>query len=238
MEAILLTILRAVVAFFLLLTVTRLIGRKAISQMTFFDFTVAISLGSLTANLALGSQGTSIDAGLIIITFALLAILVSLIALKSLKARKVIDSEPVTVIMKGELVKKNMQKIRMNLSMLTSLLREKKVFNIIDVEYALIENDGKISVLLKSNKQPATPSDIGVGVPYKGLTTELIIDGTLLEKNLHAAGKDVTWLKNEIKKRGITTYKDIFFAALDSSGNLYISLGIQATEMPGQYGIE
>jgi uncharacterized membrane protein YcaP (DUF421 family) len=122
--------------------------------------------------------------------------------------------------------------------MLTSLLREKKVFNIMDVEYALVENDGKLSVLLKSNKQPATPSDMGIGVPYKGLTTELIIDGTLMENNLHAVGKDMTWLQGELKKRGITTVKDIFFAALDSSGSLYISLGIQPPETPGQYGIE
>jgi len=238
MEAILLTILRAVIAFLLLLVVARIIGRKAISQMTFFDFTVAISLGSVTANLALGSQSTSVDAGIIMIVFAILAIATSLLAMKSIRARKIIDSEPVAVIVKGELVKENMKKIRMTLPMLTSLLREKKVFYIMDVEYALVENDGKLSVLLKSNKQPATPSDMGVGVPYKGLTTELIMDGRLLENNLYAAGKDVTWLQDEIKKRGITTFKDIFFAALDSSGSLYISLGIQPPETPGQYGIE
>lgn len=238
MTDIFLTILRAVIAFLLLLIVTRLVGRKAISQMTFFDFTVAITFGSLTANLGIGSSNTPLTAGIVIVIFGALAILTSYIALSSMRFRKLVDSEPVVVIAKGELVKSNMRRVRLTLPMLTTLLREKNVFNIIDVEYAILENDGKLSVMPKSNKQPLTPSDMGIAMPYKGLTTELIIDGQLLRQNLSQTGHNEAWLRIELKNRGIQSERDVFFAALDNTGTLYISLGVATTEAPGQYGIE
>jgi len=238
MADILWTLLRALIAFLLLLAVTRLVGRKAISQMTFFDFTVAITLGSLTTNLCLGSSSTPLLAGIVIIVFCFLAILTSYIALFSMKFHKIVDSEPVVVIAKGDLMKKNMRKLRVTLPMLTALLREKNMFNIADVEYAIMENNGKLSVLPKPDKQPLTPSDMSISPPYKGLNIELIIDGKVLRENLASSGHDEKWLLTELKNRGIENERDVFFAALDSSGGLYVSLGGPFKESPGQYGIE
>jgi uncharacterized membrane protein YcaP (DUF421 family) len=238
MENVLWTIARAVIAFLLLLVVTRLVGRKAISQMTFFDFTVAITFGSLTANLGIGDNNTPLTAGIVIVMFGGLAILTSYIALSSMRFRKLVDSEPVVVIAKGELVQANMRRLRITLPMLTTMLREKNAFNIANVEYAIMENDGKLSVLPKSNKQPLTPSDMNIASAYQGLTMDLIMDGKILRENLAHAGRDEAWLRMELKNRGIQSERDVLFAALDSSGALYVSLGIETKETAGKYGIE
>jgi uncharacterized membrane protein YcaP (DUF421 family) len=238
MSGILLTLLRGILAYFLLLAVARFVGRKVISQMTFFDYTVAISFGSLAARLAVENDEKSLYSGVTLVLFGMLAFFTSFILLKSNRLRKIADSEPVVVIARGELVKANMKKIRLNMNLLNALLREKDVFNISDVEYAIMECDGKLSVLLKSSKQPATPSDMNIAVPYGGLTVELIIDGSLMNENLRASGKDAAWLAQELGKKGITDYRDVFFAALDPSGNLYVSLGNTGREEHGKYGIE
>jgi len=233
-----LTIARALFAYLLLLVVSRAVGRKAISQMTFFDFAVAITFGSVTANLGMGSQNTPLNASLVLVTFGSLAILTAFIAMKSMRVRKLIASEPVVLIAKGEIVKENLQKIRLSIGTLNSLLREKNAFNIMDVEYAILENDGKISVLLKSNKQPLTPFDMNIATPYKGLLHEIILDGRLMRENLAKAGKDEPWLSDQLSAKGIRNIKDVFYAALDVSGELYLTLGVSGIEDHGKYGIE
>lgn len=237
-ESIINTGVRAVFAYFLLLTITRLMGRKTISQMTFFDFAVAITLGSLTANLAMGSNNTSLSAATVMVTLAVLAILTGFVVTKSFYFRKLIDSEPIVLIENGLINEPNMKRARININLLNSLLREKKIFNIGDVEFALLENNGKLSVLPKSQKKPVTPSDINVPTSYQGLSMDLIMDGQIKIENLKAANLDEQWLMDQLKNKGIGNLKDVFFAALDTSGNLYVSKKIKKDERPGEYGIE
>jgi uncharacterized membrane protein YcaP (DUF421 family) len=180
----------------------------------------------------------SLTAGVVVVTFGALAILTSFISLKSLRFRKLVDSKPVVVIARGEMVRPNMDRLRLTTGMLTSLLREKSAFEVADVEYAIMENDGKLSVLLKSNRQPATPFDLHIATPYRGLACEIIIDGSLMAENLKTAGKDEAWLMDRLKEKGIQRIQDVFYASTDSSGNLYITLGGSGEEKPGEYGIE
>jgi uncharacterized membrane protein YcaP (DUF421 family) len=224
MMDILFAVLRAVIAYVLLLAVTRVIGRKAVSEMTFFNFITSITLGAMASTLAIGEKSTPLTAGIGIITFGVLTVLTSFIVIKSKEMSRLINSEPVVVIAKGEMVKKSMKRIRMNVYMLGTLLREKDVFNIMDVEYAIMENDGKLSVLLKSDKQPLTPLDMHIPAPYKGLMTDIISDGRLDARNLAKAGKNVQWLTEELGKKRVKL-EDVFFASIDASGNLYITLG-------------
>jgi uncharacterized membrane protein YcaP (DUF421 family) len=238
MKEVLLAILRGIFAYLLLLAVSRVIGRKAIARMTFFDYTISITLGSLAAYTAIGSTRTPFTVTVVILTFTALYLLTSALSTQSIRMRKLIDSEPVVVLAKGKLIRANMKKVRLTIAVLNKLLREKDVFNILDVEYAILESNGGLSVLLKSNKQPLTPNDMGVPTPYKGLSAEIIVDGMLLEENLAAAGKDAAWVKNELACKCISRVEDVFFAALDSSGNLYVSLGKASKEEPGRYGIE
>lgn len=121
---------------------------------------------------------------------------------------------------------------------LTSLLRGKNVFNYSNVEFAIIENDGKLSVLPKSQKAPLTPSDLNISTSYKGLTKDLVMDGKLLEENLLSVKLDEKWLNTQLTNQGISSIEQVFYAGLDSAGALYVSVKQDTKEHHGQYGIE
>jgi uncharacterized membrane protein YcaP (DUF421 family) len=229
---------KAVFAFLVLLIILRILGRKEISQMTLFDLGVAVTMGSVTANLAIGTNHTTLSVTVVLATFGLLALLLGYISLKSFRFRKLINSEPVMVVEKGRINQKNMGKIRLTLDELMPLLREKNVFNIADVEFAIMESDGELSVLPKAEKQPLTPSDLKIPMKYKGLTSDLIMDGSIMEENLRAAGHDTGWLMEQLEVNGIKDRCEVFYAGLDSQGNLYLSKRQKAGEKEGEHGID
>lgn len=229
---------RSVFAFLLLMLVARLMGRKAISQMTFFDFCVAITLGSVTANIGFGGDNSFHSGVTVLITLGLLAIITGYFHMKSMKFRKLVNSEPLVLIENNQVVEANMKKARITLTDLTSILREKNAFNIADVNYAVLENGGKISVLFKSDKKPATPADLQIHPPEKGLSRDIVINGNIMYENLNGTQLTEAWLFEELKTKGIDNIKEVFFAALDSSGELYVSRGIKGRERHGEHGIE
>lgn len=118
------------------------------------------------------------------------------------------------------------------------LLREKDVFNVADVEFAVFETNGKLSVLKKSQKMPVTPSDLNIPTPYIGLTKDIIINGKILEENLQDTHLDKKWLTNELEKQNFYKIEDVFYAGLDTLGNLYVSERNKSQEKHGQHGIE
>ncbi len=229
--------IRTIFAFFLALLLTRFMGRKAVSQMTFFDFVVAI-LGSVTATISISSPTSVYSPTTALIVLALLTVLVDFIHIKSIWFSKLVESEPVVLIANGLIINQNMKRVRVSVQNLTTLLREKNIFNITDVEFAILENDGKLSVLPKSQKQPATPSDFNIATPYKGLMKDIIIDGKLLLHNLIDASQDKQWLITQLNSQGIASIEEVFYAGLDTLGSLYASIKNYDNEKPGKYGIE
>lgn len=238
-DQIIMTILRAIGAYLLLLLIVRFMGRKALSQMTFFNFAIIIVLGSVAANLAMGRESTPASATAALITFGLLAIITGYLHIKSTWVRKLANSEPVIAIENGKIIDENLKKLRLTMDELNSLLRKKNVFNISDVEFGVIENGGELSVLPKSQKQPLTPSDLNLPTKYKGLTKDLIIDGRILEENLRSTNLDENWIKTQLSNQGISKVEQVFYAGLDSSGALYVSIKQPyINEKHGQYSIE
>lgn len=239
-QLILFSIIRTTIVFIFVVFMVRLVGKKLFSQMTFTDFIVGVTLGSLTANAAAVSVWETARGAIIsIFTLSILTVIIGYLSIKNITFRKIFESEPVVVISNGTIDDISMKKARYNISTLMTNLRDKNVFNVADVEFAILEPDGKLSIELKSQKRPLTPSDINIPTKYEGLLTELIIDGNLMEENLKGANLDKTWLDNELKNKGITSYENIFFAGLDTSGSMYISVKyLQNQEKHGQYGIE
>jgi len=218
------------------LILIRFVGRKTVSQMTFFDFIMGVSFGTITANIALGPNRSGAVAVLVIFVF--LTIILDYLHIDSFKLRKMLDSEPIVIIENGKIIEENMRKARMPIEELNMQLREKNVFNISDVEFAVIEINGKLSVQPKSQKQPMTPSDLGLSTSYKGLTRDVIIDGNIMYENLHDADLDEDWLSNHLRQFSVTDVKDVFYAGLDTSGNLYVSQKRRNRETEGKHGIE
>ena len=238
MEQVFNAALRTIFSYFLLLILARIMGRKMISQMTFFDFAVGITIGSVAANVALGPY-TSIRAGAtVLIVLAGLVVAIGYLHIKSFRFRKLIDSEPVVIIERGQIVDKNLKRERFTIDELTALLREKNIFNLADVEFALLEHDGKLSVLPKSEKQPLKPKDLNIPAGYQGLTKDVIIDGVIMRENLEDAKVTEEWLMNQLKMYQIKNVEDVFYAGVDFSKNLYVSRKNIKKEKEGKYGIE
>jgi uncharacterized membrane protein YcaP (DUF421 family) len=217
---------------------SRMLGRKLVSQMTFFDYIVGIMIGSAAVNATTFEDNPPLFAFVMLIGICLLTFLIDTLHMKSIRLRKLVDSEPVIIIEKGKIIDKNMKKIRLTLDELNMMLRENSYFNIADVESAVLESNGQLSVQPKAEKQPLTPSDIFLSPAYKGLNRDIIMDGKILENNLGYIGKNEQWLKKQLLGYGVHEFKDVFYAGLDTSGNFYVSKRQNKEEVAGMHGIE
>jgi uncharacterized membrane protein YcaP (DUF421 family) len=233
------TIVRTSTVYVLAILLARLMGRKLISQMTFFDFVVGVSMGSLSANAMIGSSRSLLSSVTSLVVISLLAIGTSYLHIKSFKARKLIDSEPVTLVENGVIVEENIKRIRMTINELTMKLREKNAFNLADVEFAIMEMDGQLSVLPKADKKPLTPFHINLQTTSTGLTKDIIIDGNLMKENLKGTGLNEQWLNSQLKRQKVNSISEVFYAGIDNNKNLYISKkNASNKEGHGKYGIE
>ncbi|OOM77423.1 hypothetical protein CLPUN_23220 [Clostridium puniceum] len=222
-KVLLITIIKGVGIYILAIFLTRNIGRKLISQMNFFDFIMGVSMGSIVANAIIDKEFPSISATTALILFSILTIVTGYLSMKSVTIGKLINSEPVTLVENGNIVDKNMKKTKLTINELKMKLREKSAFSLADVEFAIMETDGQLSVLPKADKKPLTPYNIKVKVTSSGLEKDIIIDGTIIEENLRSAGLDKEWLKSELNKKNIKESSDVFYAGLDNNKKLYIS---------------
>lgn len=215
-------LLKTVLAFSGILVYARLLGKQQMSQLTFYDYVTGITFGNIAATLAIDPT-RKIGIYLFILTvFTVLNYTMGVVTEKSRPLRKLIEGEPVILIHSGRILEHNMAKSRYNMENLMMQLREKDVFNVADVEFALAETDGKLTVLKKSNRRPVSAADLGVSVPQEGLTSELIVDGEIVYQNLVQNNVDEEWLISQLKNMGYNQVNEIRFASMDKNGNLYV----------------
>ncbi len=217
-------IIRSFISFFALLLLVRLIGKQQISQLTFFDYAVGITIGSIASTLSVqvneNTTATLVGMGV----WASLAILLAYLGVHNVWVRKIVEGEAVVVIEKGKILEAHLRRIRISIDELISELRTQGVFNISDVEFALFEPGGKLSIQKKSPKQPLTPEDLSITTQYIGLPTNLIMDGILLIDALQSLKLSKAWLQHQLNKQNIKDISDISLAQLDTMGNLFVDL--------------
>lgn len=214
--------LRSVISFVILFLLAKVMGKKQISQLNFFDYTVGITIGSIAATFSIDSR-IAYPHGLIsLIVWGLLPIAIAYSTIKSITARRFFGGTPTLLVQNGRIIEDSLKKERFNVNDLLEELRLNGVFDITDVEFAILETNGKISVQLKSQKEPITPASLNIPTQYKGLSANLIIDGKVMEDNLKLVNLDKNWLINELKKRNISSFDEIFLASLNSNGILFI----------------
>ncbi|AKG36782.1 DUF421 domain-containing protein [Paenibacillus durus] len=211
MQAYIDILFRTIFAILLLLLAAKLLGKQTISNMTFHDFVTGITLGSITANLAFNDklQWSHVALSLIVITVT--SILLSVIALKSRKMRSWISGSPTTLIESGKILEENMRRVRYTMDSLDQALRGKGIFNIEEVNYAVLEDNGTVSVLKKDEYQYVTKKDLKLRPNAQAFPVELIMDGVLIEKNLENNGLTKKWLENELRRKG-KRISDVFYA--------------------------
>lgn len=229
---------KTIIAYILLLILTRMMGRKMVAQVTFFDFVVAIIVGSVVANISVNQDKPVVSGFTVLVVLSAMTICIQFLLLKSLLLRKLIDFGSIVVIENGKIISENLKTTRLRLDNLLMLLRENDAFSIADVEYAVLETDGKLSVLKKSQKQPVTPSDLNISTAYIGLSIDIIMDGKVMEENLRGANLDKAWLLQKLKAQNYRCVEDVFYAGLDTSGNLHISSRNRDRVKKEQSGIE
>ena len=211
----LLVIIRTIILYATTVLLLRVMGKRQIGQLQPYELVVIIMISELAA-IPMQNTGIPLLSGLIPI-FILVAAQVTLsyISLKSERARGVICGTPSIVIENSRIVEDELRRLRLNLNDLLEQLRLKNVPDISDVEYAILETSGQLSVILKSEKRPVEPQDLKISPEYEGLPITLIIDGQVIKENLKKVDLDMIWLQKELSKYGIKNVKDVFFASLD-----------------------
>lgn len=205
-------VLRSFFSVVVLFALTRLMGKKQISQLTFFDYCVGISIGSIAAQMAGDDEASYIDAIIAMAVYASVSLLISYGTQKSLKARQMITGTPVILMEKGRILFDNLKKSRFDLSEFLEECRYLGYFDLNDIEYAVLEPSGKISILQRANKKPASVEDLRLTTAPVGLSVNLVLDGAVIPENLKARQKDESWLMAELKRRNIGSLSDVLLA--------------------------
>lgn len=209
--------------FVILFILTRFLGKKQISQLTFFDYITGITIGSIAANMSNRSGDPFLDDLISLVLWVLLTYISSVVSLKYPKARTALDGEPTILIKKGKIEEDALSSLKLGIDELTMQLRNKDIFSITDVEYAILEPNGELSVLKKAEKRTPTKEDLNVQTkPSPYLLGEIITDGNLIEKNLKEFGADKRWLKDQLVANGIKTIEEVLYAEIQEDGTLFV----------------
>ena len=191
---------RSIVLYIIVLIVMRLMGKREIGQLQPFELAISIMIADLAA-VPMAETGIPITNGIIpILGLLVMHLLISIINLKSMKIREILCGKPSILIYRGKIDEKVLKKERFTLNELQERLRGNNVVNIADVEYAILETSGQVTVIQKPDKRTTIPKDFNITPEYEGIPYDLVIDGKVLYKNLKTIGKDYSWLKKQVEK--------------------------------------
>jgi uncharacterized membrane protein YcaP (DUF421 family) len=213
---------RSVLTFLSLLIFARLLGKTQISQLSFFEWVTGITLGSIAGELTIDLSVRPWPMYVGLLAWTGLTLIVQGVTLKSRWVAKMVDGEPVVVIQNGQILEGNLRLLRMREGELTAMLRAQGIFDLAQVEFAVLEPRGELSILKRSQDRPVTPADLQLPTAYEGLGIELVVDGEVMEQNLRRLGVNRAWLYDRLGQQGVQSPKEVFLAVLDTQGKLYI----------------
>ena len=216
----LITFFRSIVLYIIVLIVMRLMGKREIGQLQPFELAISIMIADL-ASTPMADPGIPIINGIIpILALLVMHLTISILNIKSIKARQILCGKPSILIYRGRIDEKMLKKERFTINELEERLRASNVVNIGDVEYAILETSGQVTVIQKSNKRTTTPEDFGIEPEYEGITYDLVLDGKVMYENLKKVGKDYNWLKKQINKFGIEP-EQALIVTIDGKGEIF-----------------
>lgn len=214
------TFIRVSIIYLLVLIVMRLMGKREISQMQPFELVIAIMIADL-ASVPMADTGIPIFNGIIpILTLLAFQLIISAINLKSINLRAIICGKPRILIYRGKIDEKALKKEKITINELQERLRQTNIFNIGDVEYAILETSGQVSVIQKPEKRNTIPEDFNILPDYEGIPYDLVIDGQIMHENLRAIGRDENWLKKQVEKFNIKP-ENALIVTFDGKGQIF-----------------
>ena len=196
-------ILRALISLFTLFFVTKIIGKKQVSELSLFDYVIGISIGNFAAEMTINLDSHYLHGTVAVIVFGIVAYLISIVTMKSIFLRRFFMGIPTVLIDKGVLLETGLKKIKFDVNDLLEQCREQGYFDISKIEYAIMEADGKISILPKKAYAPLIVKDMNLKLEKNELVSNVIIDGKIMKSNLENSGKEKDWLLKELKIKGV-----------------------------------
>ncbi|WP_409174918.1 DUF421 domain-containing protein [Brevibacillus fortis] len=224
--------LRAIGAVAYLFLLTKIIGKRQIKQLTYIEYIVGISIGSIAAFMATEMDGPIYHSLIAMGVFALFPVLMEWLSLKSKFLRDLFEGKATVLIKEGKILEDNLKKERLTAEDLMEQLRAKNVFRVADVEFALMETSGEVSVLLKSESQPVTPKHLELTVAPSEENQVVIMDGVIMDEPLATAGLNRRWVRTELQKAGVAL-ENVFLGQVDKGGELYLDLYDDKLMVPG-----
>ena len=214
--------IRGMLSLITLFLITKLLGKKQVSQMSLFDYVIGISIGNFAAEMTINLESKEINGILAVIIFGLVAYIISYLTMKSIRIRRYFIGTPSIIISNGKFNKYNLNKYRLDINDILEQCRINGYFDISKIEYAVLEASGDISILPKSDSRPVTPEDMKLKVKSEGLCSNIIIDGKLMRENLKSIGKDDDWLMQQLKVKGYSNFSKILLMTIDNKDSIKI----------------
>ena len=199
-----------------------MLGKKQVSQLSLFDYVIGISIGNFAAEMTTDLELSYVNGIVAVLVFGIVAYLVSYLTMKSIKLRRFFIGTPTILIQNGKILINSLKKAKFDINELLEECRISGYFDISQIEYALLEANGKLSILPKGEYLPVTINDMKLKVEKQGLCVNVIIDGKVMKNNLKVIGKDEIWLEKELKVKGYKELADILLATIDNKEKLLI----------------
>ena len=216
----LITFIRSIILYIVVLIVMRLMGKREIGQLQPFELAISIMIADL-ATIPMAEIGIPIFNGIIpILGLLFMHLIISMLNLKSTKAREIISGKPRILIYRGKIDEKALKKERFTINELQEKLRGNGVVNIGDVEYAILETSGDVTVIQKPEKRNTIPEDFNITPDYEGIPYDLVTDGKIMDKNLKTIGRDRKWLTKQVEKFGIKP-EEALIVTFDGKGQIF-----------------
>ena len=213
---VILTSLLSAVALFI---IAKVIGHKQMSQLDFFDYITGITIGSIAAELATELE-EPLKPLIAMVVYGVVTVALTTMTSKLPKMRKFINGSPTIIMNGGKIYRKNLKKAKIDLSEFMVMCRQEGYFNLADIQTAIFEYNGRLTVLPISTKRPLNPEDINLAPEPEYISTEVIMDGRVLDENLRRMGLDSKWLQNQLKEQGYKNAKEIFLGVCDQNKQL------------------
>ena len=216
----LITFVRAIILYTVVLVVMRLMGKREIGQLQPFELAISIMIADL-ASVPMTELGIPLTNGIIpILGLLVMDLLISWLNMKSIFVRKLICGKPSILIYRGKIDEKALRKERLTINELQERLRGSNIFNLSDVEYAILETNGEVTVITKPEKREVTTEDLNLDVVYEGIPYDLVVEGKIMHENLKALGKDEQWLKRQLKKFKAVP-EDVLIATMNGNQDFF-----------------
>ena len=216
----LITFFRAIVLYIIVLVVMRLMGKREIGQLQPFELAISIMIADL-ASIPMTEIGIPITNGIIpILGLLIMHLIISIINMKSIKAREIICGNPRILIYRGKIDEKALIKERFTINELEERLRGNNIMNLGDIEYAILETSGQVTVIPKPEKRNVIAEDLNITPEYEGIPYDLVVDGKVMNKNLKKIGKDYNWLKKEVRKFNMNP-EEALIVTYDGKGQIF-----------------